>query len=518
MPWERRWLQSRFPTTQTQNKVGTASSCLGPFSQRPLHTESHAPTCTCKLTGVCNCATPRVTSNRPKKQAHPSVPKVEAHHNVSRPMMAQPAALVVTANSGRNRPVLPRPSPPTQSRASPPRSVNNPTGIPHQRQPVHYSPYERAYEYVHGADVGELARRIDQPSGDQYPLMAPSGPSDGTTYVDFPRNSNNDEFSAFMASWLAGVQPSLPPSDLPPISCDCGPTCSCPGCVIHRGPSAIPQGLESCVNPATCTSCMDCTMLTAVDNNPAMDEFLRRFAAEAPSNESGSTLPGPGPSLYGAEQPSQQPPQPFDPAMWQTYALWSSLQNQLSGPPPPEDATSVCCAGQCKCPPGMCACPSDCCGCCSGCSCPSCDHEDRSMGLGNGKTLTFAVSGERAPCCGGGRRNPGPDYGQQAAGPSTAGPSRTGLDAASFDGRRALDLRGVYEDWNNSSSSVNVPKVSLSRASSSSSKSSSHGSHRSPSHDLASPPAVQYGDGVEAGVLSTLGRLVELGVIGLRLP
>ena len=313
-----------------------------------------------------------------------------------------------------------------------------------------------------------------QSLNDQHPAQ----PLDND--VNFSRNET-DEFSAFMNSWLANVQPSLPPSEVPPVSCDCGPNCSCPGCVIHRGPSAVahPQGLESCANPSTCTSCMDCTMLVALENNPAFDDWVRRLGtAEYVSNPTPS-IPSSAPSppyLLSSDQHSQQ----FDPAMWQTYALWSNLQNQLSGPPPAEDAGSMCCSGQCKCPAGMCACPSDCCGCCTGCSCPSCEHEDRTMGTG--KTLTFAVSGERASCCG--RRNTGTDYSQQA-GPSSAGPSMSGHGSLEFEGR-VLDLRGVYEDWNASSSSTSVPRVSLSRASSSSSRSSSQQSHRSSSQGLTS--------------------------------
>lgn len=396
--------------------------------------------------------------------------------------MAQPAALVASANSGKNRPVLPRPVPPIHSRSSPPRTVHNPSGTAqHHRSETHFSPYGRAYEFAHGADIGaELAMPFPSASNNQYPTQ----PMDSG--MDFPRN-NPDEFSSFMNSWLANVQPSLPPSDVPPVSCDCGPNCSCPGCIIHRGPSAAPQpqGFDSCVNPNTCTSCMDCTMLAALDNNPAFDDWLRRltssdFSAGNPTPSIPSSL---SPPHYNQAPDHQaQHPEEFDPSMWQTYALWSNLQNQLAGPTPPEDGASLCCSGQCKCPPGMCACPSDCCGCCTGCSCPSCEHEDRSMGTG--KTLTFAVSGERASCCG--RRNTGTDYSQQqhAGSSSSAGPSMSAQNPLRYDGQRVLDIRGVYEEWNASESSV--PRVSLSRASSSSSRSSSQQSHRSSSQELGS--------------------------------
>lgn len=454
--------------------------------------ESHAPTCTCKTTGICNCATPRAPKNRSKKTNKVSARDGEESSAIE--PMAQPAALVVSANSGRNRPVLPRPSPSSHSRSSPPRTVHNPVGTPHLRS-QHYSPYGRAYEFAHGGP--ELASPPLQSAGEQFMV--------GRDVEMPPVDPNGDEFSTFMNSWLASVQPSMSASDVPPISCDCGPNCSCPGCVIHRGPSAVTQGFETCVNPSTCTSCMDCTMLNALDNNPAFDDWLRRLSApEVPSGNPSPSIPDSTPSAYNPLEQQQQ--QTFDASMWQTYALWSNLQNQVAGPTPPEDASSLCCNGQCKCAPGTCACPADCCGCCTGCACPSCDHEDRSMGIGSGKTLTFAVSGERAPCCGsGGQRNAAAEYRPQP-GPATAGPSTSRQGAVSFNVHPPLDLRGVYE-WNASSSSMDVPRVSLSRASSSSSRSSSHRSHRSSSQDVSPSPAAHTPDGAVRSCCASMQTL-----------
>ncbi|KIP03133.1 hypothetical protein PHLGIDRAFT_16085 [Phlebiopsis gigantea 11061_1 CR5-6] len=461
-----------------------ASAASKPLSESS-DSEHEGHTCTCKSTGECNCATPRARTSRGKKGKIRA--GSEEQSTIDHLRMAQPAALVVTANSGRNRPVLPRPPPSSHSRSSPPRTMASPMGGPHHRSQSHFSPYGRAYDYAHGAEVGaELAMQLPPLPSEHYP------PQSSQAIPEVARN-NADEFSTYMNSWLATVPSAVPPADIPPpVTCDCGPNCSCPGCVIHRGPSAVQQGFESCHNNSTCTSCMDCTMLSALDNNPAFDDWLRRLSAsDFPSDDSGAFDPRAASAFFvpSSSQQQQDPnhmQQQFDPGMWQTYALWTNLQNQPAAPSPPEDGTSACCSGQCKCPPGMCACPSDCCGCCTGCACPTCSHEDRSMGTG--KTITFATSGERAPCCG--SRNAAPHYAPQA-GPSTTGSSQNVVDSETH---RPLDLRGVYTEWDASGSSP-VPRVSLSRASSSSARSSSQQSHRSSSHGpVGSTPAFHNSD------------------------
>ncbi|EKM56751.1 uncharacterized protein PHACADRAFT_254049 [Phanerochaete carnosa HHB-10118-sp] len=456
--------------------------------------EMHASTCTCKTIGVCSCFVPRAAASRSKKTNKTRAP-VEALDD--EPVMTQPAALVASANSGRNRPVLPRPAPSPHSRSSPPRSVQNPTGVHHQRSQAHFSPYERAYEYAHGSDVGaELSMPFSQPSGEQY-QENPTRDLDPRSLLNLPRNPNTDEFTAFMNSWVANVQPSLQPSDVPSVACDCGPNCACPGCIIHRGPSAAPQSFESCVNPSTCSSCMDCTMLTAIDSAPVFEEWFRRMsAADGASDNSNTLLPNstssPPPQFDPTSERHNPQSQHFDPTVWQSYALWPNLQHQFSGPPPLEDGASMCCASQCKCPPKMCACPAEC---CSGCGCSTCSHESRSTGTSNGKTLTFAVSGERAPCCSRERQNMSPSYNQQAEPPS-AGTSSRSPGEVNFNASHSLDLRGVYEEWSGpDASNMEVPRVSLSRASSSSSRSSSQRSHRSSSQGFTPSPTALTPDG-----------------------
>ncbi|KAI0342217.1 hypothetical protein BDW22DRAFT_1345398 [Trametopsis cervina] len=454
--------------------------------------------CLCDHTGACNCATPRVSKTKLRSKSR-KVPRVEDESDGdTQPRMNQPAALVASAHGAGKRPVLPRPNRSSSDRASPPRSSHSPYGgtSTARTHPTAFSPYERAYDYAHGAEVGAELPPSLYPSTESQEPFVDSNPIPSVQHQagdQAPQQEESADLSVLMAAWLASLQSSDPAAM--PVTCDCGPNCACPGCVIHQNIPRHPSDTPSCVNPQTCSACMDCTMTTATEENAAaLDQWFRRIA------ESGGTfspLASPRMQLATPTIPnfalSPEQMQQFDPAMWQTYALWPNLQNQVPAAPPAEDATSTCCGGQCKCPEGACTCPDDCCGCCAGCACSDCTHMDRSMGTG--KTLTFAVSGERAACCSGSARraatatnmetNPQLLYGQD----SQAGPSRaTGgrlipqLDPLqvgfNYDGQQ-LDLRGAYEEWPASGSSAGVPRVSLSRASSTSSRSST--GHRSPS-------------------------------------
>lgn len=480
-PWERRSRCNRRQSAPTPNMVRVVTLHDNNLFRQYLYIASEASTkaCTCNSDGPCNCWTPRAPRNRrPSKASHKSdkgasKPSHEQPH--------QPAALVATAHTGDYRPVLPRPS--SGGRSSPPRSSHSPAGTAHgARAELFFSPYGRAYEHAHGTDVAaELPTSYSVPQ-QQIPSASQLLPNP----VSQNYAPTREDMSSFMSDWLSTVQqqPNPLPPPPPSILCDCGPNCACPGCVVHQGASAVPQGLESCTNPSTCNACLECTML-ALAQSPSVDEWLRQLNsnpnAMSQANVPSPNVPSPSPQdLFNPDVSEQQQQSQsdvrFDPTTWQSYALWSNLQGQMSAPSPPED----CCSGQCKCPQGMCACPADCCGCCQGCTCSDCTHQDPSMGTG--KTLTFAVSGERGGCCGG-RKSPQHQHQQQPqAGPS----SSTSRLIVGQGGYQELDLRGVYE-W--SSPSSEVPRVSLSRASSSSSRSSasqhshvsSHGSvHRGP--------------------------------------
>ena len=310
-----------------------------------------------------------------------------------------------------------------------------------------YSPYGRAYDITHGSDIVS-----DLPVSMQSQLS-----SSGQVPVP-PNFLNRDD--TYLNDWLSTIQQPTPIPPPPSIICECGPNCACPGCVVHRGSSAlsVDQGLTSCDNPQTCTACLDCSVMSFAQNQ-IMDDWLRSqaFPPNGFPGEAGSDLTAQpnGQNIFGdmSHQTSTSEMR-YDPQSWQSYALWNNLQGQVGGPSPPED-----------------------CGCGPECTCANCGQHD--AGLSNGKT--FAVSGERNANCGGAKKSLHADAGVVSNGNAQAGPSRTnGSLMSPLDLQEAeLDLRGVYE-WN-SSSPTDAPRVSLSRASSRSSGSSSQHSHYSSS-------------------------------------
>ncbi|OBZ66465.1 hypothetical protein A0H81_13600 [Grifola frondosa] len=260
------------------------------------------------------------------------------------------------------------------------------------------------------------------------------------------------------------------------------------------------QSSMPCANPGTCLFCLDCGIPTSAPTNSSaqaqydapslqnIDDWLREVSAVPSFQSPNIQLDSPFSSILGQGQPDTR----FDPAMLQTYALWSSLQNgqaqsQLSRSIPQE-----CCGGRCKCPAGMCACAADCCGCCQGCQCPECEHGDDPN-----KILTFAVSGERGSCCGGAHTHGRTEtYAPHVpvAGPSGAN-INGGVGSIRNEGRdEGTVFRGPNDGWFDQS--LTLPRTStLSRASSRSSKSSSQQSYQS-----SSPAPYTDGVGVSHGM------------------
>ncbi|PCH37591.1 hypothetical protein WOLCODRAFT_110154 [Wolfiporia cocos MD-104 SS10] len=380
----------------------------GSDSEHSGHGSSTA--CSCNDTGICNCCTARVS--RPKRKSKPRErgPSVDLTASSSRPesQITQPAGLVVNAHTGDYRPVLPRP--PSQRQPSPTGPVHDPStahgGIRHQLHhgQAFYSPYGRAYEYVHGSEFMDAPIA---PSAFQQSVPAMAVPS--------PSHADTAAISPGLASWMS----SLTPPNAPMSACACGSSCACPGCLEHRGASANPSA--SCTNPHSCMSCLDCAVLmlpSSITGEPSpvnyddrqqqqdpIDDWLRQVsiitppALQPPSPLQPMPMTGQPPDRMSPHVPSPaQSDVQFDPSMLQTYALWNNLQDARPSPAAPEE----CCGGQCKCPAGLCACATDCCGCCQGCQCPGCEHEQ------GGRSVTFATSGERAQCCSGGRRQPAP--------------------------------------------------------------------------------------------------------------
>ncbi|KAJ8494688.1 hypothetical protein ONZ51_g2174 [Trametes cubensis] len=226
-------------------------------------------------------------------------------------------------------------------------------------QPL-YSPYGRAYEMSHIAEP--VLPQTAQP----------------------PSSSNT------------GAYGNWPLPNSAPL-CNCGSTCACAGCLEHNGPNVDLSA--SCANPSTCAACLECNLnaltslasdiIQPVYDNSSMqnvDEWLRHM----------STMPDYVAPSMGPPQPLAEPEPRFGSSNSQPYGAWSDFRQAPSSYSTTYPMESECCGGRCKCPTGMCGCPPDCCGCCQGCNCVGCNHDTASE-----RTLTFATSGERAPCCGG---------------------------------------------------------------------------------------------------------------------
>ncbi|KAL6306872.1 hypothetical protein BKA93DRAFT_771315 [Sparassis latifolia] len=416
--------------------------------------------CNCKDGASCDCCTPRVPRgqrlirDRDRRESRGSLEGLKSPPTAdSEPQITQPAGLVVTANSGEYRPVLPRPVP--QRQCSPPKAVEHAGSVAMKATMVRnqshgqmfYSPYGRAYEFTRSADYAS------EPSTSQRMLQQElSGTS--SPYTDEQPAVMSDS----MPSWFPSFSVSTPGgTTVPTTLCGCGSSCACAGCAIHRGPN-VDTG-ASCANPGACMGCLDCAMLSIPASVPpdsvegqqeasqlqAIDDWIRQVSSMLGSASASSQ---PEPSLHvipdeGTGRTNDAGLR-FDPSMLQTYALWNELQNgQLQGQPA-QRAPEECCSGRCKCPAGLCSCSADCCGCCQGCDCAECPHEENPN-----RMLTFAISGERSPCCG-------------------------AADQAHLTPRSPV---AVVPGW--SGQSLTVPRSSLSRASSSSSHSSSHQSYSS---------------------------------------
>ncbi|KAI1790070.1 hypothetical protein LXA43DRAFT_947696 [Ganoderma leucocontextum] len=405
-----------------------ASVASQPFSEGSDSEQSSDTTsgrgCCCKDTASCTCWTPRTRTKRPAKAN-------ERRGSEARPIapapndgLSEPAALVAQAHAAGNRPVLPKP--PTDRPDSPSRTSHNPSVTQSARLPSHgqsfYSPYGRAYDYSHGS--GYTSFGDGSASSLQHLLNA--APSPSAPFDAWPLGAENASF------------PISPASASPPV-CGCGTSCACPGCMEHNGPSVDPNG--ACADPSNCVACLECNINTLAALATANPRAVFDTSGLQNVDDWLSSVPDPilqQPPIFSQSQSQSQPDLRYDPSMMQAYGLWNGAlmqQAQLTA------TSEECCGGQCGCPPGMCQCAAD------------------RYDSASGRTLTFAVSGERAPCCGGGV-SARPPLGNSVAGPS----SRT---APAPGASRMPDGQAQWL-----APTLAVPRTSLSRASSSSSKSS----------------------------------------------
>lgn len=323
--------------------------------------------CRCNKGGPCDCAVPRKSVPRRRLSNHDAAKGDKYRSETSLPSTKEPFPPLsshVIARIAELRPVLPRPT-----RTLPEGPIHDPSlGIPHGHNSRHhahdnmfFSPYNRAYEQTHTPDFGH-ERKLTMAAGDGHMFSSASTQQNGAAGMP----SSVDSWQAVGGG--------------PPSSCTCGDSCSCPGCSQHNG-TAIPPGgaYASCTNPTACTFCLDCTILSFSTNiaQPTFDttsdpqsreleEWLRQLSAAA------------SPTPMGM-QPTISP-----------YEL--VVNNQVHGL---SDADGIVRSAvtQAENRYRPCACPGTSCSCAAG---------GRQCGQpidGSRSRRTFAVSGERGPCC-----------------------------------------------------------------------------------------------------------------------
>ncbi|KAI0061171.1 hypothetical protein BV25DRAFT_801327 [Artomyces pyxidatus] len=389
-----------------------ASSDASSDSEHGVRARSEK-SCNCKYGGDCHCF---IMKHTPRPRGH-----------------STSSASALTGKSLQSgtlglRPVLPRPP-----RQSPPAtSEHTRLQAPHPQtyRPTHassfFSPYGRAYEehyqppqaqYREGT-TKDSAMSSPQPMSDQsttYPSVAQADIALPAALLDKMPPQGWSDFDAMN-------------TDLK-IFCGCGDGCSCSGCVQHRGPAAWFNRDAGCVNPTACNTCLTCS-LPSVAPPPAptppttpfsgipsqfepLDDWIRSIPTLAPAEN--NYQPGQadimGYSVYG--YPDVFLPDIIEPEQ--------SVMDVIPTGPGRE-----CCGGRCQCPSGQGQCSTNNCGSRSGCQ--RCDHRFH----GAHGQVTYAVSGERTPCCGG---TSGPDedrtsqgsgstYARLAPPPSTESRSR----------------------------------------------------------------------------------------------
>lgn len=304
--------------------------------------------CRCQKGGPCDCAVPRKSVARRRMSNH-DVTKGDKHHPEIQPPLSKepypPLSSHVIARIAELRPVLPRPS---RNNSFPEGPIHDPSlGIPHghtsrhhSHENMYYSPYGRAYEHAH---------TIDFPHDRKSTTSSPGVP----TRFDLVQNS--------MSEILPGIE-AWRSTDASPSPCACGDSCRCPGCTQHNNATVPPGGAyASCINPATCSFCLDCTIFS-ISANTIVDP-----TCEPPSRDFDEWMSTP-------PLGSQSTISPYDLALSSLSGNGTVRSTQMLVP-----RSCACAANACACPP-------------EGCQCEQ-------LGDGSRSRTTFAVSGERGLCC-----------------------------------------------------------------------------------------------------------------------
>lgn len=249
---------------------------------------------------------------------------------------------------------------------------------------MYFSPYGRAYEHVHTPDHYETK----------------SNPQLGDTRA-FPVRHQPPVRQNTHPGTQSGFDPWQAPPGVFPSSCSCGDSCRCPGCSQHSNAPISPSGAyAACSNPASCSFCLDCTILSlpssaaSLSGDPSSDsqtrefeEWLRQISA---SPTSANTVGMP--TSFNPYDLSMNPmaavlnPNPNHNANSNSNSSHSSHPRSSQHPSSADGR----CQGRCNCPSGRCSCPAQCCGYGQGC-----ERDQQCNGRsGSGSPTTYAVPGE----------------------------------------------------------------------------------------------------------------------------
>lgn len=296
-----------------------------------------------------------------------------------------PLSTHVLARIAELRPVLPRPprndGPLHDPSSSMPHSHSS---RHHTHENMYFSPYGRAYEHVHTHDHYETK----------------SNPQMGDTRA-FPVRHQPPVRQNTHPGTQSGFDTWQTPPGVFPSSCSCGDSCRCPGCSQHSNAPIPPSGAyAACSNPASCSFCLDCTILSLppsaapLSSDPSSDSQTREFEEWLTQISASPT------SANTVGMPTSF--NPYDLSMNPVAAVLSPNPNHnansnsnLSHSSHPRSSQHLSsavgrCQGRCKCPNGTCSCPAQCCG--YGQECER-DQQCNSR-AGSGSPTTFAVSGE----------------------------------------------------------------------------------------------------------------------------
>ena len=353
--------------------------------------------CRCNKGEQCDCCTPRKPPGRRRSSVHhQEVLRAERHHlhhhhaesSHGSTEPPPPISTHVLARIAELRPVLPRPprndGPLHDPSSSMPHSHSN---RHHTHENMYFSPYGRAYEHIHTPDHYETKPMPH--SGDTRALPVRHQPPVRQNMLPGTQSG----FDAWQGA--PGVFPS---------ACTCGDSCRCPGCSQHSSAPIAPGGAyAACTDPASCSFCLDCTILslppssappsndsTSDSQTREFEEWLRQISSASPTAANTVGMP----SNFSPYDLSMNPvaavlsPNPIrnHNANSNSNSSPNSHSNHTRSSQHPSSADGRC-QGRCNCPSGTCSCQGG-----------ECDQRCNGRARSGSRT-TYAVSGESTTCC-----------------------------------------------------------------------------------------------------------------------